>query len=62
MKGLKEFYHLKDGYEKPTRYLGAEVIQWRFLDELQTKWALSSAQYIKEAIQNVELELTKHNL
>jgi hypothetical protein len=30
MKALAEFYHLKDGYSKPTRYLGAEIKEWKF--------------------------------
>jgi hypothetical protein len=62
MKGLEDFYRLKDGYEKPTRYLGAEVLQWRFPDDQQPKWALSSHQYVKEAIKNVELALAKFDL
>jgi hypothetical protein len=62
MKGLEDFYRLKDGYGKPTRYLGAEVLQWHFPDDLQPKWGLSSHQYVKEAIKNVELELAKHDL
>ncbi len=26
MKALEDFYRLKDGYEKPTRYLGADIL------------------------------------
>jgi hypothetical protein len=62
MKGLEDFYRLKDGYEQPTRYLGAEVLQWRFPDDEQPKWALSSHQYVKEAIKNIEVELAKSDL
>jgi hypothetical protein len=27
MKALEDFYRLKDGYEKPKRYLGADVLE-----------------------------------
>ncbi len=58
MKGLEEFYHLKDGYAMPSRYLGAEVKQWHFQDDTnKMKWALSSSQCIKEAIKNIEAHL-----
>jgi hypothetical protein len=63
MKSLEDFYRLKDGYEKPTRYLGAEVIQWKFDDDItKIRWGLSSSQYVKEAIKNVEAELAKSDL
>jgi len=58
MKALEEFYRLKDGYSEPTRYLGAEIKKWTFPDEnARFKWAMSSAQYVKEAIENIELHL-----
>jgi hypothetical protein len=58
MKALEEFYHLKDGFDTPTRYLGAEVKQWFFpQDATKPNWALSSIQYVKEAIRNIELHL-----
>jgi hypothetical protein len=58
MKALEEFYRLKDGFAPPTRYLGAEVKQWTFpQDNSKQYWALSSAQYIKEAIKNIEAHL-----
>jgi hypothetical protein len=63
MKGLEEYYRLKDGFEKPKRYLGAEVIEWKFPDSAdKTHWGLSSGQYVKEAIRNVEVTLAKDNL
>jgi hypothetical protein len=34
MKALEDFYRLKDGYEKPTRYLGADVKEWRFPEDM----------------------------
>jgi hypothetical protein len=55
MKALEEFYRLKDGFAQPTCYLGAEVKQWKFSNDVtKVKWALSSAQYVKEAIKNME--------
>lgn len=55
MKALEDFYRLKDGFAPPTRYLGAEVKEWTFPnDSVKRYWALSSAQYIKEAIKNME--------
>jgi hypothetical protein len=63
MKTLEEFYRLKDGFVEPTRYLGAEVIKWTFPDEVhKPSWGLSSSQYIKEAIRNVESHLSVHNI
>jgi hypothetical protein len=63
MKALEDFYRLKGGYEKPKRYLGADVLEWRFPEEIdKPRWSLSSSQYVKEAIKNVELELAKSNL
>ena len=59
---LSQFYRLKEGYDKPTRYLGAQVKEWRFPDDAANpKWALSSEQYVKEAIHNVETSLAKQN-
>jgi hypothetical protein len=58
MKSLEEFYRLKDGFAQPTRYLGAEIKQWTFSnDASRIKWALSSTQYIKEAVKNIENHL-----
>jgi hypothetical protein len=55
MKALEDFYHLKDGFAQPTRYLGSEVMKWIFSeDSTKVYWALSSTQYVKEALQNIE--------
>jgi hypothetical protein len=60
MKGLEDFYRLKDGYSAPTRYLGATVKRWHFQDDLsKTKWALSSSQYVKKATHNIEFHLSQ---
>ncbi len=57
---LSNFYRLKEGCDKPTHYLRAQVKEWRFLDDAtRPKWALSSEQYIKEAIKNIESDLSK---
>lgn len=62
MKLSEEFYRLKDGYAKPDRYLGAQIKEWRFPENAsEVHWAMSSEQYIKEAIKNVEAHLQKHN-
>ncbi len=62
MKSLEAFYHLKDGYAKPDRYLGAQIKEWRFPEDAsKAYWAISSEQYIKEAIRNVEADLQKCN-
>jgi hypothetical protein len=55
MKALEAFYRLKDGFAEPDRYLGAEVKKWTFPnDNTKTYWALSSSQYVQEAVKNVE--------
>lgn len=58
MKGLEQYYQLKDGYAKPKQYLGAAVKEWTFPDDTsKVMWALSSEQYVKEAIKNIENHL-----
>jgi hypothetical protein len=58
MKALEEFYWLKDGFAPPARYLGAEVKKWIFpQDNTKYYWALSSVQYVKEAVKNMEAHL-----
>jgi hypothetical protein len=58
MKSFADIYRLKDGYEKPTQYLGAEVKGWRLPDDAEhICWALCSSQYVKEAIRNIEVHL-----
>jgi hypothetical protein len=62
MKALESFYRLKDGFAEPNRYLGAEVIKWYFsTDNSKAYWALSSSQYVQEAIKNVENHLATQN-
>jgi len=52
MKHFENYYRLKDGYAQLKQYLGAAVTFSN--DPGKTRWALSSEQYIKEAIKNVE--------
>jgi len=55
MRAPENFYRLKDSYAKPTRYLGAMVKEWHFPNcANKSHWALSSCQYVKEAVRNVE--------
>jgi hypothetical protein len=62
MKQLETYYRLKDGYSKPTQYLGATVKEWAFPNgSTRPKWALSSEKYIKEAIRNIEMHLSQSN-
>ena len=62
MKSLEKYYRLKDGFAKPTQYLGAAVKEWTFPDDAsRLKWALSSEQYIKEAMKNIERHLAEQN-
>lgn len=61
MKQLGTYYCLKDGYSKPTQYLGATVNECAFLnDSTRPKWALLSEKYIKEAIRNIETHLKQN--
>jgi len=58
MKELEQYYRLKDGYAKPTQYLGAAVKEWTFPDDATKPcWALSSEHYVKEAVKNIEKHL-----
>jgi hypothetical protein len=62
MQTLEDFYRLKEEYSKPKRYLGAEVKEWRFPeDSEEIRWALSSEQYIKESIKNIETHLKRYD-
>jgi hypothetical protein len=62
MKALETFYRLKDGFAEPDRYLGAEVKKWTFPnDNTKTYWALSSSQYVQEAVKNVEKYLKAYD-
>jgi hypothetical protein len=62
MQSLEIYYRLKDGYFKPTQYLGAAAKEWTFPDDVsRPKWVLSSEQYVKEAIKNIKKHLAGQN-
>jgi hypothetical protein len=62
MRSLAQYYRLKDRFAEPTRYLGAEVKKWVFPeDNSKFYWALSSSQYVQEAVKNVEEYLSAYN-
>ncbi len=61
MHFIEKSFRLKDGFESPKRYLGATISKWRLPgDENACHWGISAEEYIKHAIANVELELSKH--
>ena len=58
MKGIQGTFTLKeDKIEVPTNYLGAQVSK-KIVDGVSC-WTMSSEQYIKAAIVNVEIKLDK---
>jgi hypothetical protein len=48
MKALEDFYRLKDGFDKPKCYLGAEVKQWRLPDSGKELWAFLHISILKK--------------
>ena len=62
LKTLQERVVLKaDSIKEPDRYLGATVSKYYFEDG-DWAWAMSSEQYVKEAIRNVKNWLTERDL
>ncbi len=64
MMTLEKFYRLKEGsVEKPTKYLGAQILE-HHLPENPGKWlwSMSADKYLKEALHNVETKLLRDNL
>jgi hypothetical protein len=59
MKTLQKAYHLKDQPTPPTTYLGATIKESSIPNETRKVWSMNCIQYLKEAIKNVELELSK---
>jgi len=59
MKTLQQAYGLKDDPTSPTNYLGAIIMEWSIPNETRKVWSMNCIQYLKEAIKNVELELSK---
>jgi hypothetical protein len=62
MAMMQALYCLNDGVAPPTHYLGATIKKWRiFGDEKPNHWGHSSEEYVKQAIANVEKELSNYN-
>ena len=65
MAVLEAKYNLKEeSVGEPTDYLGAEIRKWNVEDAGEpdkTRWAMSSDRYVKRAVVDVELELSKYN-
>jgi len=58
MRILAKSFRLKDGYGSPSRYLGATIQRWKLPgDEEASHWGHSSEEYVKQALENVEMEL-----
>jgi hypothetical protein len=62
MDALSKLYRMKEGsVGKPSKYLGADVVEYTLPGDSKPKWGFSSQQYVVEAIRNVEIELMKTN-
>jgi len=61
MKTLQQAYRLKDPPAPPTTYLGATIKPWSIPTESKPVWSMNCVHYIKEAIKNVEFELSRSN-
>ena len=62
MNGIAANFNIKGGMiEELTMYLGA-IFSKMINDNKDLCWAISSKQYCKTAVQNVNDELAKHNL
>jgi len=60
MNSLAKLYRLKEAPSKPSKYLGADIIEHYYPDAPTKRvWGMSSYQFVKEAIRVVELELDK---
>jgi hypothetical protein len=61
MKAVSEIYRIKDNsIEPPKTYLGAQVLQYKLPDNKdKVRWAMSSQNYITNAIKTIESELMK---
>ncbi len=61
MKTIQATYRLKDPPAPPSTYLGATIKPWSIPNETKPVWSMNCVQYLKEALKNVELELSKSN-
>ena len=58
MKKIGETFRLKEGFNKPTAYLGAETFQHVNNDGTES-WAVGSGKYVKNVVQQVKDMLEK---
>jgi hypothetical protein len=61
MKMIQQAYRLKEPPAATTTYLGAMIKPWSISNEPKPAWSMNCIQYLKEAIKNVEIELSKSN-
>lgn len=61
MTTIQKAYRLKEEPCPPTNYLGAKIRNWTIPNDTRQVWSMNCQQYLKEAIKNVENELTKSN-
>jgi hypothetical protein len=60
MNSIAKLYRLKEMPCKPSKYLGADIIEHSYPDAPTKRfWGMSSYQFVREAIRVVELELNK---
>jgi hypothetical protein len=60
MNSIAKLYRLKETPCKPSKYLGADIIEHSYPDAPAKRfWGMSSYQFVREAICVVELELNK---
>ena len=57
---VEQTYQLKENPCKPARFLGATIKDFYFQGNAKPRWAMSSNEYIKNAIKTVEIELAKY--
>jgi hypothetical protein len=61
METIRQAYRLKEDPSAPKNYLGAKIKEWSIPNETRKVWSTNCMQYIKEAVKNVESELSKSN-
>jgi len=59
METIRKQYKLKEEPSAPKQYLGAVIKKWSIPNETRPVWCMSSANYIKEALRCLEIELSK---
>jgi hypothetical protein len=59
METIRKQYRLKEEPSAPKQYLGAVIKEWSIPGETKQVWSMNAANYIKEAIKCLEMELAK---